>query len=139
MKRCLYILLLLSLVACQSKNDPSSSGKPNNYADSAVVITEEYRLYLCNHEWTNIVISKTDPSTIDLSPWRIPTKDEATILHTKYIQSGTDQRYLCIAPDGYYSFCLSKVGNITKAGSKTKYAIRPVRKVYNPKDTIIEL
>lgn len=142
MKQSLWVILALLLPFCGcSQNDPvsGSSEKPNNYTDSLVYSTDDYSLYLCRHEWTNIVLSVTDPATIDLGRYRIPTKDEAYILHTLYIPSTTEQRYLCVAPDGYYTFKLIKGSSITKAGYKTKYAIRPVRIVHNPKDTIIQL
>lgn len=130
---------MIAFCGC-AQNAPvsGSSEKPNNY-DSLVVVTDDYLIYLSFQEYTDITLSATDPASLDFGRYRIPTKDEAAILHTRYIQAQTSQRFLCIAPDGYYSFCFSKVGNITKAGSKTKYAVRPVRVLRQPRDTIIEL
>lgn len=141
MKQGLVLLLFFIPFCGCTQNAPisSSSEKPNNHSDSLIYTTDDCRLYLSCTEYTDIILSKTDPSTMDFGRFRIPTKGEAELLRTLSVPTTTEQRLLCIAPDGYYTFRFIKGSHITKAGEKTKYAIRPIRVVYNPKDTIIEL
>lgn len=101
--------------------------------------TGDSLIYLCNYEWKDILLTNKNPKDLLIgTPYQVPNKEIAKILHTLTIDA-CSQRYLCIDGEIYYTFCFNNQGIITKAGTKTKYALRPVRVVVIPKDTIINL
>lgn len=137
----LYGVIAVCLLSCADPshtNEPTATIQP--YGEQIVYDSQDTIMFLCDHEWTNITLSNTNPDTLDIQPWRIPTLEEATYLHQQLVSYKTNQRFLCVDSSGiYYTFLFGKVGSITQAGSKTKYALRPIRTIIHPKDTIIQL
>lgn len=71
----------------------------------------------------------------------IPSKKMAEIFRMCYVPDIGTERYLCMDydTDVWYTFCFNGIGNITRAGAKTKYTLRPINVIIQPKDTIISL
>ena len=81
-----------------------------------------------------------------ISGWRLPTRDEAIVLRSRFSGDNrleinkliaeydntlwhidADERYLCMKGDLYYSFKFTGGTSITKAGEKTVYYVRLVK------------
>lgn len=97
------------------------------------------KMYMCDYTVSKVLTTNYEVVHRDYSPWRLPTRKEANIINTLHIGTG-DDRYICIDEDTqeYYTYKLSG-GSVTKAGSKTKYNIRPVRTEYTSDSIIIYL
>lgn len=142
-KTLLFIVLILT--ACENlptpyapAQDEQSQPTISTYSQEVMVYQDSVvRLFLAERLFTDITISDI-PDSATLAPWRIPTKNEAEYLHTLDMKQ-YKQRMLCVGTDGYYTFQFGNQGTISRAGTKTKYCIRPVRTIYQPNDTIIQL
>lgn len=156
--RLLTMLLLVLLAACRPDEPGIDDYKPPDtptdtvidengdtiyvphvtYRETAVYCSDGTILYLSDREYTNIQLSTTPnpESLLGTSIYRIPTRDEAKVLNSASIETENTQRLLCLDSEtgAYYTFSLLG-GSVTKAGSKTKYTLRPVRSV-EPMDTI---
>ena len=81
-----------------------------------------------------------------ISGWRLPTRDEAIVLRSRFSGDNrleinkliaeyddtlwhidADERYLCMKGDLYYSFKFTGGTSITKAGDKTVHYVRLVK------------
>jgi len=134
--RLLILAVATLLISCNKKKD-----EPELYTETLVYQDDSQLVYLCDYEWKDVLVGDNPKSKIEGTIWRIPTKDEAEYLHTFSISNGS-QRYLCIDNnETYYTFWFSGQGSISKAGAKTKYAVRPIRVItfYQLNDTTIYL
>jgi len=98
----------------------------------------DYRVadvYACDYVWTGLLVARVNE--YNYSPWRIPTKKEAIVLKT--LSMFDTDRYVCLDSESgvYYTFRYG--GSITKAGSKTKYNVQPIRVEYKSDSIVIVL
>ena len=145
-----YILLLVLIAFCgctqNGKNEPE---EVINYAEDTYLcqyINDDYKLaviYLAPVEYqiAHITLSNNPNPEKDLAgEYRVPTRREANYMHKCTIDDAGSERYLCKDEETgvWYTFCFG-AGNVTKAGTKTSYTLRPIRIYTPPRDTIINL
>ncbi len=134
------IMLLTSTIWCGCSDRAAVDNPVSVYGEDIIWQHGDSALYLCRHEWNSIILSNQDPSDLVAAlPWRVPTKAEGQLLHKFLIEVTHKQRYLCVDEDGVYWTFLFGSGNVTKAGTKTAYTLRPVRWSIAPRDTTISL
>lgn len=140
MKKCLLLLMVCTLVACEKPFVPygddeeevvSGDGEEKNEVLWAE--NDTARFYLQGAEISGVMLGDCPtPSALISNPhYRLPTRLEvAQVLKFAdmpkgYWQSG--QRILCYdEPTGYY-YTFMPHSTVTRAGVKTKYCILPIR------------
>lgn len=129
-------------------HDPIPGGTDQNPDEYLALTTDTALIYVSNRETDNIALADVpDPAktyAMQLSPYRMPTRLEASELRkvtlpADYWKSGL--RALCYddpahssvkiggtqyGTGAYYTFLWGS-GSVSKAGTKTKYTITPVR------------
>lgn len=134
------VIFMLFIPQGCSKNDDYFLSE---YGDTLVYYDSHMQIYVCEHEWSGIVLNEKDPNKVVANTkWHVPTYTEAVLVRScRFGKECGTQRYLCYDTDFgvWYSYKMNNEGNVTKAGNKTKYAIRPVRVVKVPADTIVYL
>lgn len=152
MKRVGYIWLLVALAFCgctqNGKNEPeegSSDHSKDLYlctllaVDSTIV---SFYLAPTEYQIEHITLATYPFPDRDIKgDYVVPAKSEAEFFHMCYVKDVGTERYLCFdfETQTWYTFCFNGVGKLTKAGSKTKYTLRPIKMIVQPKDTIISL
>lgn len=117
-KRHLYIVLTLLLFAACDTNSPTEDEVIDIPAiDEALVLvtdSSEWHVALFHERlYYNEAVQQPIPS-----PYRLPTRDEAKVLHDLVFGSG---QYRYITSDGY-TFGMPSA-SVSKAGSKTHYSV----------------
>ena len=111
--QCLVIAFLL--ISCSPRTIEPDIANPDISSSSVVYTTDstEWSVMLFKqHMLYSEAVAVTLPS-----PWHIPTRSEASVLHT--LTYPNDERF--ITCDGYTFGMPSQ--SVTKAGQKTKYSV----------------
>lgn len=142
MKKYLLLLMMCALAACEKpyiadvgEDDPSVVVPDNGRPMGEVLWAENdtARFYLQGVELCDVVLTYSPtPSMLITNPrYRLPTKLEAAeVLRYADLSDGcwmSKQRILCVDEQSgnYYTFVPHS--NVTKAGTKKKYCILPIR------------
>ena len=109
----LFISTLLLVVGCESRI-PAEHSSGNN--EEIVYETDSAEWHVCIIA-KHLIYEQAVQVTLQ-EPWKLPTRDEATVLRTLTYGDGSER---FVTSDGY-TFGMPSA-SVSKAGSKTKYSV----------------
>lgn len=116
---CLSLSISVLLNGCSEKNNPEQpSGEPQPLTEAVIVLqtdSDEWQVRLFKE---HLYYSEAAAITLP-APWRLPTREEATVLRTLEFASPSGERF--VTSDGY-TFGMPSA-SVSKAGSKTQYSV----------------